>query len=72
METKYSTEQLIEELAAATCGENASSRERRAFTEALRGLVRLAKSEQLLELKTNVKKSIDQPARQLHSHWEVD
>lgn len=72
METKYSTEELIEELTAATCGENVSLREKRAFMEALRGLVRLAKSEQLLELRKDVKKSTVPSPETLHSYWEVD
>jgi hypothetical protein len=70
--TKYSTEELIEELTAATCGDTASSREKRVFVEALRSLVRLAKAEQMLELRTNTKKLTEIPSDSLHSHWEVD
>jgi hypothetical protein len=72
MKTNYSTEELIEELTAATCRDTASAREKRAFTEALRGLVRLAKAEQMLELRTDVKKLTQLPSDTLHSHWEVD
>jgi hypothetical protein len=42
MQAKYSTEKLIEELMTATYGDNVSVREKHAFGEALRGLVRLA------------------------------
>ncbi|OGB24763.1 MAG: hypothetical protein A3I66_24675 [Burkholderiales bacterium RIFCSPLOWO2_02_FULL_57_36] len=72
MKTKHSTEELIEKLTSATCGENASIREKRVFKEALRSLVRLAKAEQILELRTDVKKVIELPSNTLHSHWEVD
>lgn len=72
METKYSTEELIEELVAVTCGDTASEREKRVFTDTLRGLVRLAKAEQMLELRTDVKKLTELPSDTLHSQWEVD
>lgn len=72
MKTKYTTEELTEELTAATCGTTASLREKRAFIEALRGLVRLAKAEQMLELRTDMKTVTTLPAATLHSHWEVD
>jgi hypothetical protein len=72
MNTKYTTEELIEELTAVTCGDAATAREKRIFTEALRGLVRLAKAEQMLELRTDVKKLTEIPSHTLHSHWEVD
>jgi hypothetical protein len=72
METKYTTEKLIEELAAATCGPAASAREKRVFIDALRSLVRLAKAEQMLELRTDVKKVTEIPSDTLHSHWEID
>ncbi len=72
MATRYSTDDLIEELTAATYGEGANPRERRVFIDALRGLVRLAKSEQMLELRTDVKKLTELPSDTLHSYWEVD
>ena len=72
MEPKYSTEELIEELTTVTCGDAASERERRVLTDALRSLVRLARAEQMLELKTDVKKLTAIPVETLHSHWEVD
>lgn len=72
MATNYSTDDLIEELGVATYGEAGSLREKRAFIEALHGLVRLAKSEQMLALRTDVKKLTELPADTLHSYWEVD
>lgn len=72
METRYSTEDLIEELTTATYGENISSREKHVFVAALRGLVRLAKAEQMLELRENTKKATTLSSSMLHSHWEVD
>lgn len=54
MKKQMNTELAIEDLIAATCGEEASAREKYILREALRGLVRLAKSEQVLEMKSNV------------------
>lgn len=56
MKRHFETDSVIENLVAATLGEQASVRERHVFREALRGLVRLAKSEQVVEIKANVKK----------------
>lgn len=73
METKYDTEHLIEQLMIATYGGNVSVREQHAFKEALRGLVRLAKAEQMLEMRKDIRKvsrSISCDA--LHSYREVD
>lgn len=50
------TDVVIENLITATLGEQSSSRQQHVYREALRGLVRLAKSEQVLEIKSNVKK----------------
>lgn len=72
METKYSTEDLIEELTIATYGENVSAREKHVFAAALRGLVRLAKAEQMRELRADAKKATTLSSDMLHSHWEVD
>lgn len=56
MKATFHTETLIEELVAATSGKEASARDKHVYREALRGLVRLAKSEQLHEMKANVDK----------------
>jgi hypothetical protein len=50
------TETAIEDLVAATCGKNATARQKHVYRETLRGLVRLAKSEQMFEMRTNVDK----------------
>jgi hypothetical protein len=46
----------IEEPVAAACTEATTLREKHVYREALRALVRLAKSEQTLEIKTQVNK----------------
>jgi hypothetical protein len=56
MKMTFHTETVIEELVTATCGKDASIRDKHVYREALRGLVRLAKSEQLREMKANVDK----------------
>jgi hypothetical protein len=44
----------------ATYGDNVSVREKHAFGEALRGLVRLAKAEQMLEMRMDIKNKLSQ------------
>ncbi len=56
MKAKFTTDDLIENLIGATLGEEADCRQRHVFREALRGLVRFAKAEQMAEIKTNVRK----------------
>jgi hypothetical protein len=58
MNTISSTEVLIEDLLAATYGCGADTRQKFVFREALRSLVRLAKAEQVLEMRTTVEKLI--------------
>jgi hypothetical protein len=53
---KSTLDMVIENLIDATLGGEAEVRSRHLLREALRGLVRLAKSEQMLEIKTNVYK----------------
>jgi hypothetical protein len=47
------TELSIEDLVAVVCGAEATAREKHVCRESLRGLVRLAKSEQMLEIRTS-------------------
>ncbi|HTN67077.1 MAG TPA: hypothetical protein VL051_12945 [Burkholderiaceae bacterium] len=54
MNANKHTEEMIEDLVNVTCGEQASARERHVYREALRSLVRLAKAEQMFELKSDV------------------
>ncbi|RZI42245.1 hypothetical protein EGT07_13575 [Herbaspirillum sp. HC18] len=56
MKKKLDTDVVIESLIAATMGENASARERHIFRENLRSLVRMAKAEQVVEIKDNVRR----------------
>jgi len=53
---KSNIDTVIENLIDASLGGEAEVRSRHVLREALRGLVRLAKSEQMLEIKTNVYK----------------
>jgi hypothetical protein len=56
MKTQSSVEVVIEDLIVATLGESRTAREKHLFRQALHGLVRLAKAEQMLEIRSNVKK----------------
>jgi hypothetical protein len=56
MNTRIGTEKTIEQLIDATYGNSLSARERYFSREALLSLVRLAKSEQMLEMKATVRK----------------
>jgi hypothetical protein len=56
MKNTLDTNAVIEDLISATLSDEASARERHLFRENLRNLVRLAKVEQIVEIKDNVKK----------------
>ena len=56
------TEEMIEDMVNVTCGEQASAREKHVYREALRSLVRLAKAEQLFEMKSDVQILTNLPA----------
>ena len=51
------TDNIIEELIDATYGDPADVRQRHVFAHALHGLVRLAKSEQLLAMRNDVERA---------------
>jgi hypothetical protein len=51
------TDKVIEELIAATCGLQPGMRQRHAYAQALLGLVRLAKAEQLLEMRLDAERA---------------
>lgn len=55
MKKKLDSDAVIESLIAAVL-ENATARERHIFRENLRSLVRLAKAEQVTEIKANVRR----------------
>lgn len=56
MKKHLHTDDVIENLIAATLGEEASARERHIYRENLLCLVRLAKAEQVVEIKDSVKR----------------
>lgn len=72
METIYSSDQLIEELLTTTYDGSHSTRQKHVLREALRSLVRLAKAEQMLEIRTDVKKITQLPDDTVHPYREVD
>ena len=56
MKRKLDTDTVIENLIVTVLGEAATERQRHIYRENLRGLVRLAKAEQVVEIKANVKR----------------
>lgn len=56
MKKHSATDDVIENLIIATLGETASLRQQHLYRENLRSLVRLAKSEQIAEIKSNVRR----------------
>ena len=56
MKKKLDTDDVIENLINAMLGEEASARQRHLFRESLYNLVRLAKAEQVVEIKANVRR----------------
>jgi len=56
MKKKHETDAVIETLVTVTLGDNAGARERHVYRESLRSLVRMAKAEQVMEIKDSVRK----------------
>ncbi|KRB70444.1 hypothetical protein [Noviherbaspirillum sp. Root189] len=56
MKKKFDSDEVIESLISAALGEGAGARERHLYRESLRSLVRLAKAEQVVEIKASVKR----------------
>jgi len=56
MKIETSTDQIIRELITTLLPANANLREKHVMLESLNSLVRLAKSEQILEMKTNIRR----------------
>lgn len=56
MKKKLETEAVIESMITAALGGKASARERHVYRESLRNLVRMAKAEQVMEIKDSVRK----------------
>lgn len=67
MKANIGTEKMISDLVNASCGKHADARQKHVFRETLRQLVRLAKAEQLFEMKMNVKK-LTAPLRETKKH----
>ena len=58
------TDNIIEEIINSTCGERPDARCRHLFFHALQGLVRVAKAEQLQQMRSDVRLAIGEPADQ--------
>ncbi len=56
MENTHATDSLIEKMVQATYGDQVSAREKHAFRESLRALVRLAKTEQMLDMRIDARR----------------
>jgi hypothetical protein len=56
MKTKIGTDKVVAEMMNASYAKGMSAREKHLFKETLHSLVRLAKSEQLMEMRMNVKR----------------
>ncbi|SNS75497.1 hypothetical protein SAMN06265795_10658 [Noviherbaspirillum humi] len=54
MKKKLNSDMMIEELVVAVYGDEANDRSKHVYRETLRSLVRLAKTEMLHEMKTNI------------------
>ena len=50
------SQEMVASLVNAYCGQNATLRQKHVFEQSLFALVRLAKSEQMMEIKANVRK----------------
>lgn len=55
---KRRTDRVIEDLIAATCGPQSGLQQRFVLAQALQGLVRLAKAEQLLEIRLDSERAV--------------
>ena len=71
MVTQYSTDTVIEEMVAATYGDTVSARQKHMYREALRALVRLAKAEQMRDMRMDVRKLTGEPLPDLQPYGET-
>ena len=69
--TQYSTDSMIEEMLAALDEGRMSARQKHLYRESLRALVRLAKSEQLQEMRADLRKATSAPLPDLHHYDET-
>lgn len=72
MKTILGTQNLIENLVQATYGDNVPLRQKHIFKETLQALVRLAKAEQMLEMRRDVEKSVSNgTVDTCQAYWKV-
>lgn len=69
--TQYSTDSMIEEMVAALDEDRVSARQKHLYRESLRALVRLAKAEQLREMRADLRKATGEPLPDLHHYGET-
>jgi hypothetical protein len=72
METNHNIDELIEHLTNVTYGSNVEAREKHVFKEAVLGLIRLARAEQMRDMQIDVSRLMHSPYHDLHSYSEVD
>ena len=72
MESNENLDALIEKLANATYGETIQTRDKHVFKEAVLGLIRLAKAEQMRDIRINIAELMPLGRHDLHSYSEVD
>lgn len=63
---------LIEQLTNVTYGTEVEGREKHVFKEAVLGLIRLARAEQIRDMKLDAAQLMCAPYHDLHSYSEVD
>lgn len=68
---QYSTDIMIDEMVEAIQGNKVSSRQKHLYQESLRALVRLAKVEQLREMRRDLHKATSEPMPDLHHYGET-
>lgn len=68
----HSIDNLIEQLTNVTYGTEVQAREKHVFKEAVLGLIRLARAEQMRDMKIDVAQLMSAPYHDLHSYSEVD
>jgi len=71
MMTQYSTEKMIDDMVAAMYGDSVSARQEYLYRESLRALVRLTKSEQLREMRNDLRQLTNTSLPDLHHYDEA-
>lgn len=68
----HGIDNLIDQLTNVTYGNDVQAREKHVFKEAVLGLIRLARAEQMRDMKIDVTRLMAAPHHDLHSYSEVD